>query len=193
MRLKFSKHIFIWIFIAVALILIDQISKNIILTKFYPNESVKVAGEFFRISYVQNRGIAFGLFNNRSEGGKDVFLFVTPAAICILFYIFSSSPVKTLLFKISFLFIVSGAFGNYIDRLLYGFVVDFLDFEFWDIIIQPFSIWKIKFAGYEMFRWPSFNIADSLISCGVVLLLIHTVFFEKDIERKEEVTVEQGN
>lgn len=185
MDLKISKRIFIWIFIALLLITLDFITKKMILKKFYPNESIMIAGDFFRLSYVQNRGIAFGLFNERSESGVDAFLFITPAAICLLFYIFYSSQIKTLLFKISFLLIISGAFGNYIDRVTYGFVVDFLDFEFWDIVIKPFSIFNYQFSGYELYRWPSFNVADSLISVGVVLLLIHTLFFDAELKKQD--------
>jgi len=156
-----------WLLAALLLIISDQISKTIIQRNFFPNESISVINDFFRISFVKNRGIAFGMFNKEHTPEVDLFLYITPVAIIILSYLFASS-IKHILQKISFLFILSGALGNYIDRLKYGYVVDFFDFEFFDILIPKFNIAGVNFSGYEL------------------TLFIHTIFFEISNEKSKD-------
>jgi len=118
------------------------------------------------------------------------FLFLTPAAILILSAIYYKSPVKSFLTKLAFTLIISGAIGNYIDRIIYGFVVDFFDFDFFDIIIKPFTISGINFSGYYMTRWPAFNIADSAISTGVTILFLESLFLsfkKKEVKNQEPI------
>ncbi|HNS73454.1 MAG TPA: signal peptidase II, partial [bacterium] len=59
-------------------------------------------------------------------------------------------------------------------------VVDFLDFEFFDIHIPAFKLFSIPFAGYSLERWPVFNVADIALSVGMVMLLVYILFFEED-------------
>jgi signal peptidase II len=130
--------------------------------------SFSVIGDFLRLTYIENPGMAFGI----DIGGKLFFsIFSIIASIGILIYLYKSRN-ENFLYRIALAMILGGAIGNLIDRvfygvlfneapLFYGRVVDFIDADFFNINI----------FGYHMTRWPVFNIADASVSCGVVLLL----------------------
>jgi signal peptidase II len=84
--------------------------------------------------------------------------------------------------RFAFALILGGAFGNLIDRFLYGRVVDFLDFEFFDISIPPFSFLFIDFGGYHMTRWPVFNIADIAVTVGMIMIILNAIFDRKQFQ-----------
>jgi signal peptidase II len=125
-------------------------------------------GDFLRLTYIENPGMAFGI----DLGGKLFFsIFSVLASIGILIYLYKARN-DNLAFRISLALILGGAIGNLIDRvfygvlfnegpLFYGKVVDFIDADFFDI----------NLFGYHLSRWPVFNIADSSVTCGVILLL----------------------
>lgn len=138
-------------------------------------QSVDVIGSFFRITFVENPGMAFGV--DLDTGMKlMVSLFSLAAAIGIVFYLYKVKD-KSFTLRLSLALILAGAVGNLIDRFFYGVfysyapvfygrVVDFLDFDFWH-----FSLFGRSFE-----RWPVFNIADMAVSIGVFILLI---FYKK--------------
>ena len=114
---------------------------------------------FFNLVMVWNEGISFGLFNN----GADLALIISLVSLSItaglsVWIYQTNSTFKS----IALALIVGGALGNIIDRLRYGAVADFID---------------IHIAGYH---WPAFNLADSAITIGVALLLIHNIFLEEE-------------
>jgi len=131
--------------------------------------SKPLLGDFLRLTYIENPGMAFGI----DVGGKLFFsLFSVVASVAILVYLFRMRN-DHLGFRIALALILGGAVGNLIDRtfygivygdapLFYGKVVDFLDVDFFNITILNFHI----------SRWPVFNIADASVTIGVVLLLI---------------------
>ncbi len=131
--------------------------------------SKPVLGDFFRLTYIENPGMAFGI----DLGGKLFFSLISVAArFGILYYLYRSRT-EPLGFRIALALILGGAVGNLIDRvfygvlfneapLFYGKVVDFLDVDFFNITI----------GSYHMSRWPVFNIADASVSVGVILLVI---------------------
>jgi signal peptidase II len=80
-------------------------------------------------------------------------------------------PNERFIFRFSLSLIFGGAIGNLIDRLLYGKVVDFFDVEFFNISIPAFKFSLINFPGYDLYRWPVFNVADAAVSCGMVLII----------------------
>lgn len=167
----------------ILLIALDQLTKVLILNHFqvkhigsdyyYVQNSdaeITVLGEFIKFVYVENAGIAFGL----QFGEFKIFL--------TLFSIFASIFLTILLVKlknhhlwvqISFAFILSGAVGNLIDRLFYGVIFGYSPLfygrvvDFIQVDIPDISIGKIHYT-----HWPVFNLADSCVSVGVVLLLI---------------------
>jgi signal peptidase II len=134
------------LFIIVALILsLDQLSKCIITKKLVLQQSIPVIQGVFHLTLIHNRGAAFGILRNQLY----LFIFVSLVAIILIFSILKKHKNKTLsLYSVSLACILGGALGNLIDRLMCGHVIDFLDFRV----------------------WPVFNIADSAISVGAVLL-----------------------
>ncbi|MBI5020049.1 MAG: signal peptidase II [Ignavibacteriales bacterium] len=130
--------------------------------------SIPILGDFLRLTYIENPGMAFGI----DLGGKLFFsIFSIIASVGIVIYLYKVRK-ENLLFRISLAMILGGAVGNLIDRvfygvlfggkqLFYGSVVDFIDVDFFNI----------NFFGYHMNRWPVFNIADASVTCGVILML----------------------
>jgi signal peptidase II len=135
-------------------------------------------GSFLRLTYIENPGMAFGI----DIGGKLFFsLFSIVASAAIVAYLYHARK-ESLGFRVSLAMILGGALGNLIDRvfygvifgdapLFYGKVVDFLDMNFFDINI----------FGYQLTRWPVFNIADAAVTVGVLLLL----FFHRSAGARE--------
>ena len=127
-----------------------------------------VFGDFLRLTYIENPGMAFGI----DLGGKMFFSLVSIiASIAIVLYLYKMRK-EPLLYRISLSLILGGAIGNLIDRTFYGVifnegtlfhgrVVDFIDADFFNI----------NLFGYHLNRWPVFNIADAAVTCGVILLL----------------------
>lgn len=125
---------------------------------------------FLGLHYVENRGAAWGFLSNY-EGSwrRGFFITVGLIAVCfILFLVVRAEPERLLLIT-SLGFVIGGAFGNIIDRIRYGYVVDFI-------------------AWHPFFAWPTFNIADSLICVGVGLLFIDGILDQKRNAQVEEET-----
>ena len=80
--------------------------------------------------------------------------------------------------------IMGGAIGNLIDRIAVGRVVDFLDVEFFDISLPAFQFLFMNFPGYSLTRWPVFNVADSAVTCGMILIIWY-ILFQKTPEKQE--------
>lgn len=161
------KYIFLisWSTFAVTL---DQLTKMYIHTRFQLGESVTVIENFFNITYVRNPGAAFGFLAESHPQFREIFfLSVPPLAMIIILMILKSVSDKDRwqIFALSSIF--GGAIGNYIDRLRFRYVIDFLDFHL-----------------YSRYSWPAFNIADSAIVIGVMILMM-LMWFERKAENKE--------
>jgi signal peptidase II len=144
--------------VLVFLILVfDRISKTAIRLHFDLGQPIPVIDGAFNITYVQNTGVAFGILDSFSSSFKVVLLCLVAAiaAVAVLIFSFRSSANNRPL-QISLSLILAGALGNLYDRIQYGYVVDFLEFH------------------ARNHYWPSFNVADSAISIGVVLLAWET-------------------
>ncbi|WP_141264164.1 MULTISPECIES: signal peptidase II [unclassified Neomoorella] len=129
----------------VALVLgIDQLSKYIIRVNFQPNESLPVINSVFHLTYVNNPGAAFGLLAYKTP----VFVTVTLLVAVVILVAYRFLPPDRILLRLALALMLGGALGNLIDRLRFGYVVDFLDFRI----------------------WPVFNLADMAIVGGVILL-----------------------
>ena len=147
----------IWgIIIIIGCITIDQITKAVVRTNLRPKGSVTVIKDFFKLTYVENRGGAWGIF-----GGKLwLFIIITVLALGFMFYLLKDFNLKTNAFySISLCLVIAGAIGNFIDRLFLNFVTDFLDFYIF---------------GYD---FPVFNVADICITIGVFMLMAKLLFF----------------
>jgi signal peptidase II len=147
-----------YVFLVATTLVLDRWTKALVLNRFDLNESVPVIDGLFNITYVRNTGVAFGIFSSISSPAKSFLLslFTAFAAVVVVAYSIRSS-VKNRLLQMALALILGGALGNLYDRLAYGYVVDFLEFY------------------VRSYHWPSFNIADSAISVGVLLLAIEII------------------
>lgn len=156
------KRFWILLLIISFLIILDQFVKGAIQTNFQLGESVPVIKGFFSLSYVQNTGIAFGIGSGSSEWFRVLMFIALPCLICIaLFYFMIKEIKKNFWLPLAYALILAGAIGNLIDRFLLGYVVDMFHFY-----------WK-------SYHFHVFNIADSVITIGAVILGIDQVFLQK--------------
>lgn len=128
----------------------DVLSKYIVDKLMIVNESINVIDNFFKLTYVQNTGAAWSILENNTFWVSIISALVI---IFIIWYVYENKP-KLKLDKIGYSFIIGGAFGNFIDRIIFGYVVDFLNFNIF---------------GYN---FPIFNLADTFIVLGVIILMI---------------------
>ncbi|MBN1175465.1 signal peptidase II [Candidatus Woesearchaeota archaeon] len=131
------------------ILFLDQFTKQLV-----KSFSVNTSGHFVDITFTTNTGSLFSLFAGASLV-NIIFIVLSLFAIGILIYLFNEE--KIFLRKISYIIIVSGILGNFIDRIIYGKVIDFINFHF----------------------WPIFNLADSALFIGVIISLI-TLIKEKE-------------
>ncbi|MBO5364516.1 MAG: signal peptidase II [Clostridia bacterium] len=145
---------------SIFILIIDVITKFLAEGKLQQMATLPVWQGVFHFTYVENRGIAFGMFG----GGRIVFILLTVLVLVLLavFYRKTNHKTKWLCYGLSLIF--GGAIGNLLDRIFRGYVVDFLDFRLID--------------------FPVFNVADIAVCIGAVLLVIH--FFKSEEIRKDE-------
>jgi signal peptidase II len=143
--------------ISTAVFLLDQLAKFFIRSHLSLSEAIPVLS-FFRIVYIDNTGSAFGLFKSL---GNPFFMAISAAAIVVI----TVMIIKVRDNRLALSLILGGAAGNLIDRIVHGYVIDFLDFH----------------AG--RLHWPAFNIADSALTVGIALLLVDTVFRKSGKDR----------
>ncbi len=140
------------------IIIIDQISKFIV--KYYFKgeniyREIPVIKGFFNIRFTQNDGAVWGIFSNSPHAFIPIIITsLSIIALIIVIYYFLKIDTKCVLELTSLSFIIGGAVGNIIDRILQGYVVDFLD-----VFIKNY-------------HWPTFNVADSFITVGVIMIII---------------------
>jgi len=142
-----------WLVLAVGVMALDQFSKSWMLAHFQLMESMPVTS-FFNLVLVFNSGAAFSFLADAGGWQKWFFILLALGIACWLLVMLRQHARERLL-PAALSLVLGGALGNVIDRLRFDAVVDFLDFHL---------------AGYH---WPAFNIADSAISIGVVLMLLH--------------------
>jgi len=143
-------------------VLIDQVSKRLAIAHIPPHQILTVIPGFFNIMLVENRGMAFGIFNQTHSGVSYFFLLATTiAAIVVILLFFFLVKKSQLWLSIGLALILGGAIGNFIDRVHLGYVIDFFDFYL---------------SGYH---WPAFNMADSAVTVGTLWLLLNIVTGKK--------------
>ena len=151
----------------VVIVALDQWSKWAIKTSFNLYQSKPVIQDLLHFTYVTNDGMAFGL---SFPGGKHVLLIMTILLTGFIIGFLWKEKEGHPLIKYGLALILSGAIGNLIDRLLYGKVVDFLDLMIGN------------------FHWYIFNIADSSVTIGMILFIIHSIYIEQK-KTNDESTV----
>ena len=150
------------LFVSAILVLADQVSKAIVVRTMSLYESVPVIENFFHFTYITNDGMAFGI---DFPFGYFIFSLVSALLTIFLFWYLWSVRNDSLLIRLGLAMIIAGAVGNLIDRLMLGEVIDFLDFMVGN------------------FHWYVFNLADSYVTVGMVLILTDSIFLEKKREK----------
>jgi signal peptidase II len=156
--------------IIIVVVVLDQITKILAVNNLEYGNSIEVIGSFFMLTLIYNEGGAMGT----NIGSSNYYLLASIIILGVIFYyLYSQRENKSLVIPLSF--ISGGAIGNLIDRIAYGKVVDFLDFDFFNINI----------FGYRLDRWWTFNIADMAISLSILYLFITILFTKQEISTEE--------
>jgi len=148
------------------LVALDQLTKVLILSRFKFGESIIIIENFFNLTYVKNYGAAFGFLSESHPVFREIFfLIMPPAAMVVIGVLLKKAPQHDRLQIIALSSILGGAIGNYIDRLRFRYVVDFLDFHL-----------------FNQYSWPAFNNADSAIVLGVMALMYQMYLESKSLK-----------
>lgn len=141
--------------ISIILISMDQLTKLYIHTHYRLGETYPIIDGFFNLSYVRNKGAAFGFLNQSESPLRDLFfLLLAPCAGIFILFLLKKAKKASWLYTIALAFVFSGSMGNYLDRLQFGYVIDLLDVHY-----------------KNLYYWPVFNIADAVIVLGVSVLI----------------------
>jgi signal peptidase II len=136
----------------------DQYTKFLVITRMKFGSSIEIIPGFFSFTFIKNYGAAFGLFQRQLA----VFVIVGLVAVTVIVIYSILISEKEYLLQTGLAFLLGGAVGNFIDRLRFGYVIDFLDLH------------------HGKWHWPVFNIADIAIDIGVVLILLKFLFLEDE-------------
>ncbi len=162
-----NKKFLYLIVITCLIVALDQITKMYITMNFRLHESFPIIKDIFHITYVRNTGAAFGIFRDANVLFRTVFfLSLPPIAMLVIFFLLKASPDKDKIQNLALSLVFAGALGNYIDRIRFQYVIDFLDFHY-----------------KQVWSYPAFNVADMSIVTGVFLLF---VFMIKDEMKKSK-------
>lgn len=146
----------LWIIISILVVIIDQLSKFIVVENITTGEKIPIVENFFYLTLHKNSGAAWGIL----QDGRTFFLILIPIISAGVIYFMIKNNSRFLRFSLAF--ILGGAAGNYIDRLLEGKVTDFLLF----------------YIG--SYAFPIFNAADMAVTCGSILLAVYMLFVYKE-------------
>ena len=151
--------------VLVGLVFLDQLTKFLITDHLIYGQVIEIIPSYFNLTYAKNPGAAFGIFSKIEDSFRVPFFILMPLiALLLIGFVYFQSANR--LQQTSLALVMAGATGNLIDRIRFGYVVDFLDFH-----------WQHK--GH----FPSFNVADSAITIGVTLLFIEMFFNKSSAER----------
>ncbi len=151
----------IWLVLSVVLLALDQISKSVVVAQMKLGQSIDIL-PVFNFTYVHNYGAAFSFLSD--AGGWQSYFFSTIAISIsgLLIYWLKKLPATNKLLCLAYALVLAGAIGNLVDRLIYGYVIDFLH------------------VYYQQWDFPVFNIADVAISMGAALLLLDAFYEQKE-------------
>ena len=153
-----------WLSISVFVVVLDQITKQFAENTLQVYERITIM-PFFNLTLAYNEGAAFSFLSDAGGWQRWFFLALTAVISTVLFFWLKKSESKIESLAISL--VLGGAIGNFIDRLLFGHVIDFLD------------------VYYKTHHWPAFNVADIAISGGVMLLIVSTFMHQPDNKSKK--------
>jgi signal peptidase II len=146
------------VIVTAVVLALDQLTKFIVLEQMPLYSTIPVIPGFFSLTHIHNPGGAFGFLADQNPGiRRFLFLFISSAAVILVFWFYRTTPRTHRFLSLAFSLIFAGAIGNLIDRFRFGKVVDFLDF----------------YVG--TWHWPAFNVADSAITVGISLFVVHLI------------------
>jgi signal peptidase II len=147
--------------VAAAVILLDQATKMLVSGRMSLGESIPLIDSYLSLTYIRNKGIAFGLFSGGGSVKSVVLGIFSMVAVFILIWLLTGFDRDDVSAGAAIGLVTGGALGNLIDRFRLGEVIDFID------------------AYWGQHHWPAFNVADSCITVGVVLLIVKLLFQER--------------
>ncbi|MBN2224318.1 MAG: signal peptidase II [Deltaproteobacteria bacterium] len=147
----------------------DQWSKLVVERHLFLNEFITIVPNFFDIRYIRNTGAAFGIMSRLPDGARLPFLIgVSLIAMGLIFFLFVKAEKERLVYLLSLSLVFAGAVGNLVDRVMFGEVRDFLHLHIYSL------------------SWPIFNVADSAITVGIVLLAWELLIVEPRLDKARE-------
>lgn len=161
------KQIF-WALIPLCIIAADQTVKHWAQNVLQRLDTVPLIENVLYLTYARNTGAAFSML----QGGRWIFVCITAVMLCVMFWALRKQWVQGVFGKLAVLFVMGGGIGNLIDRIRFGYVVDLFDFRL------------INFA--------IFNVADSFITVGGIMLGIYLIFIDRRLMRKENTNGENN-
>lgn len=152
------------IIISIILLCIDQISKLLVVNLLTKTDSITIIKNFFYLTYINNDGAAFSILV-----GKRIFLIlIAVLVIVMLIRYIKKNNIQNKLELVSISLIIGGSLGNLMDRVIRGYVIDFLDFKIFN------------------YNFPIFNLADTFIVIGVILLLLKEIRKENNLDSRNK-------
>jgi len=147
--------------IAGSICVLDQVTKAMVVATIAVYDTIPVIPGFFNLTHIYNPGGAFGFLSRSTSELRHLFFMVSSfAAMGLILFLYIKTPPKQRLLEFALALILGGAIGNIIDRVRIGKVIDFLD-----VYIRNL-------------HWPAFNVADSAITVGICLFIVHLLFIE---------------
>ena len=190
-------------YLSLLVVIIDQISKlkvkgikipflNLNVEGMTLGSSKQIFGNFFKITFIENPGMAFGI----ELGGKlTLSIFTLFATFLIIYFIYKNSN-EGLYLRIALAFILGGALGNLIDRIFYGAVFGYAPLFYGKVVdFFHFNIPEFNIFGKAFYSWPIFNVADISVTVGFVMILLgyNKIFKKKSAEFENHSTLEQSD
>ncbi|MGY8815352.1 MAG: signal peptidase II [Gammaproteobacteria bacterium] len=149
-----------WVWLSVIIVIFDQVTKYYISQEFELYESIQLIPGI-NFTYVHNTGAAFSFLSDAGGWQRWLFVSLSSGVSLLLIYWLKKQPSTDIWLAIALALILGGAIGNLIDRIFLSYVIDFVD------------------VYYKKWHWPVFNVADSAISIGVVMLIIDSFWFDQ--------------
>lgn len=183
--------------VTVFVVIADQISKMYVKGISIPKlgisipgmpyqSSINVFGDFFKITFIENPGMAFGL----QIGGKLFLSLFTIFATVLLFFFLYKNRSEVFLLRLALAFILGGAIGNLIDRVFYGKIYDYAPYFYGRVVdFLHFDFPNFTIFGKTIYSWPIFNIADISVSVGFLMILIG---YKKIFHKEEDAVIPQN-
>lgn len=161
-----------WLWLSVIVFVIDQLTKYWTVQALDLYESYHILS-FFNFTYARNYGAAFSFLGDAGGWQKYLFSSIAFAVSAYLIYALKKNSATQRWTNIAFALILSGALGNVTDRMIFGYVIDFLDFD----------------LGF--YRWPTFNVADIAIFIGAAMMILESLFVSTEKDEKKVANEQQ--